>query len=121
MNDWCVKQHGAVRFFRCTIVRKLRALYLQSGLTAACLESKHTTESVQDEVLNYIKKWIPQQRVAVLAGNSVHADRIFLAKDMPKILDWLHYRSLGCSSLRPFPRLTYLIRPQYIYISQHRW
>ncbi|KAF8270493.1 ribonuclease H-like domain-containing protein [Lactarius quietus] len=51
MTDWCVRQHGA------------------SGLTAACLESKHTTESVQDEVLNYIKKWVPQQRAAILAGN----------------------------------------------------
>ncbi|KAH9050946.1 oligoribonuclease [Lactarius deliciosus] len=77
MNEWCINQHGA------------------SGLTAACLESKHTTESVQDEVLNYIKKWVPQQRVAILAGNSVHADRVFLAKDMPKILDWLHYRIVG--------------------------
>jgi oligoribonuclease len=89
-------------FFLCPSIRQLKALITQSGLTAACLESKHTTESVQDEVLNYIKKWVPQQRAALLAGNSVHADRIFLAKDMPKIVDWLHYRSLGCSSLRPF-------------------
>jgi oligoribonuclease len=74
-------------------------LFTQSGLTAACLASKHTTESVQEEVLNYIKKWVPQQRTGMLAGNSVHADRVFLAKDMPKIVDWLHYRSLGCASL----------------------
>ncbi|KAH9036140.1 oligoribonuclease [Lactarius pseudohatsudake] len=82
MNEWCTNQHGA------------------SGLTAACLESKHTTESVQDEVLNYIKKWVPQQRVAILAGNSVHADRVFLGKDMPKILDWLHYRIVDVSSVK---------------------
>ncbi|KAH9174930.1 ribonuclease H-like domain-containing protein [Lactarius sanguifluus] len=93
MNDWCINQHGA------------------SGLTAACLESKHTTESVQDEVLNYIKKWVPQQRVAVLAGNSVHADRVFLAKDMPKILDWLHYRIVDVSSVKELFRRWYPRRP----------
>lgn len=93
MGEWCVKQHGA------------------SGLTAACLESKHTTESVQDEVLNYIKKWVPQQRAALLAGNSVHADRIFLAKDMPKIVDWLHYRIVDVSSVKELFRRWYPRRP----------
>ena len=103
MNDWCIRQHGAVRPFCVQIFTNSQRGSSQSGLTAACLESKHTTESVQEEILNYIKKWVPQQRTAVLAGNSVHADRVFLAKDMPKILEWLHYRSLDFSSLRLFP------------------
>jgi oligoribonuclease (3'-5' exoribonuclease) len=55
--------------------------------------------SVQEEVMKYIKKWIPLRRTAMLAGNSVHADRVFLAKEMPEIVDWLHYRSLGYASL----------------------
>lgn len=93
MNEWCVEHHGA------------------SGLTAACLESKHTTEAVQDEILDYIKKWVPQQRAAILAGNSVHADRIFLAKDMPKILDWLHYRIVDVSSVKELFRRWYPRRP----------
>lgn len=82
---------------------------MQSGLTAACLTSKHTTASVQREIMKYIKKWVPQQRSAMLAGNSVHADRVFLAREMPEIVDWLHYRSLGYASPRLIPTdcLTY--------------
>lgn len=64
----------------------------QSGLTDACLTSPHTREKVAAEVLKYIKRWIPTQRVGVLAGNSVHADRGFLVEEMPEVVDWLHYR-----------------------------
>ena len=64
----------------------------QSGLTAACLESPHTRDFVAQEVLNYIKKWVPDQWSAVLAGNSVHADRAFLQEEMPEVLEHLHYR-----------------------------
>ncbi|THH05672.1 hypothetical protein EW146_g9837 [Bondarzewia mesenterica] len=74
MDEWCTNQHGS------------------TGLTQACLESPHSLSEVQDAVLNYIKLWIPDQRVGILAGNSVHADRSFLVKEMPAVIDWLHYR-----------------------------
>ncbi|PPQ62924.1 hypothetical protein CVT24_006164 [Panaeolus cyanescens] len=74
MDEWCTKQHG------------------QSGLTKACLESPYTREYVSKSVLEYIKKWIPTEKIGVLAGNSVHVDRQFLAADMPEVVDWLHYR-----------------------------
>jgi len=66
--------------------------FVQSGLTQACLDSPHTTKFVADKVLEYIKKWVPVQRTGVLAGNSVHVDRMFLAAEMPAVIDWLHYR-----------------------------
>ena len=47
---------------------------------------------VKQQVLGYIKKWIPNARQGVLAGNSVHMDRLFLLEEMPEILDHLHYR-----------------------------
>ncbi|KAI0090729.1 ribonuclease H-like domain-containing protein [Irpex rosettiformis] len=74
MDEWCTNQHG------------------KSGLSQACLKSPHSTEFVAKAVLDYIKKWIPDQRVGVLAGNSVHADRGFLVEEMPEVVDWLHYR-----------------------------
>ncbi|KAK7691734.1 hypothetical protein QCA50_005134 [Cerrena zonata] len=74
MDEWCTNQHGS------------------SGLTQACIDSPHTKEFVTQQVLNYIKKWIPQQRVGILAGSSVHADRAFLVEEMPEVTDWLHYR-----------------------------
>ncbi|KAI0002182.1 ribonuclease H-like domain-containing protein [Russula compacta] len=87
MSMWCIQHHGA------------------SGLTAACLKSNHTTAAVQEEILKYIQKWVPQRRTAMLAGNSVHADRAFLAREMPEVVDWLHYRSLGSTwyPRRPLP------------------
>lgn len=67
-------------------------IIIQSGLTQACMTSPHTREHVSKIVLEYIKKWVPQRRTAVLAGNSVHADRSFLVEEMPEVIDWLHYR-----------------------------
>lgn len=90
MDEWCTNQHGKV----CGICFELNMLVMlrQSGLTAACLSSPHSTEFVAKEVLAYIKKWVPDQRVGVLAGNTVHFDKIFLAEQMPEVVDWLHYR-----------------------------
>ncbi|KAI0653982.1 ribonuclease H-like domain-containing protein [Cubamyces menziesii] len=82
MNEWCQKTHGS------------------SGLTEACLESPYTKEFVQQQVLSYIKKWIPKERTGVLAGNSVHMDRAFLVGEMPDIVDWLHYRIVDVSSIK---------------------
>ncbi|KAF8504766.1 ribonuclease H-like protein [Russula emetica] len=93
MNDWCIEHHKA------------------SGLTDACLRSKHTTVSVQEEIVKYLKKWIPLRRTAMLAGNSVHADRAFLAREMPEIVDWLHYRIVDVSSIKELHRRWYPRRP----------
>ncbi|KAF9485971.1 ribonuclease H-like protein [Pholiota conissans] len=86
MDEWCTEQHG------------------RSGLTQACLESPHTLEDVSAKVLEYIKKWIPTERIGVLAGNSVHADRMFLAEQMPEVLDHLHYRIVDVSSVKEISR-----------------
>jgi len=48
-------------------------------------------------VLAYIQKWIPTRNIGVLAGNSVHADKAFLAKEIPEVVDWLHYRQVPLS------------------------
>ncbi|KAI9508554.1 ribonuclease H-like protein [Russula earlei] len=93
MGEWCQQHHNS------------------SGLTAACLESMHTTSSVQEEIVKYIKKWVPKQRTAMLAGNSVHADRVFLAREMPEIVDWLHYRIVDVSSIKELHRRWYPRRP----------
>ncbi|KAG0702901.1 ribonuclease H-like protein [Suillus ampliporus] len=89
MDEWCRMQHG------------------KSGLTQACMISPHTREYVSNAVLEYIKKWVPQQRTAVLAGNSVHADRSFLVKEMPEVIDWLHYRIVDVSSIKELCRRWY--------------
>ncbi|KZT72328.1 ribonuclease H-like protein [Daedalea quercina L-15889] len=89
MDEWCTNQHAS------------------SGLTQECLKSQHTVEDVEQKVFDYIKKWIPQQRTGVLAGNSVHADRAFLVYEMPKITDHLHYRIVDVSSIKELCRRWY--------------
>uniref|UniRef100_A0A8H7Y5M6 Exonuclease domain-containing protein n=2 Tax=Psilocybe cubensis TaxID=181762 RepID=A0A8H7Y5M6_PSICU len=89
MDEWCTEQHG------------------RSGLTKACLESPYELEFVSKQVLAYIKKWIPIQRVGVLAGNSVYADRMFLQDQMPEVVDWLHYRIVDVSSFKEMSRRWY--------------
>nr|GAT57829.1 predicted protein [Mycena chlorophos] len=89
MDEWCTKQHG------------------HSGLTQACLDSPYSHEEVTKRVLAYIKKWVPQRRVGVLAGNSVHADRGFLVKQMPEVVEWLHYRIIDVSSIKELSRRWY--------------
>ncbi|KAG1746504.1 ribonuclease H-like domain-containing protein [Suillus lakei] len=89
MDEWCRMQHG------------------KSGLTQACMTSPHTREYAATAVLEYIKKWVPQKRIAVLAGNSVHADRSFLVEEMPEVIDWLHYRIVDVSSIKELCRRWY--------------
>ncbi|KAI0899519.1 ribonuclease H-like protein [Annulohypoxylon nitens] len=86
MDDWCTRTHA------------------KSGLTAAVVASKVTPEQAADELLAYIKKHIPE-RGALLAGNSVHADRAFLRKEpYKKVVDYLHHRILDVSALKEAAR-----------------
>lgn len=83
----------------------------QTGLTQACIDSPLSHAEVEAKVLEYIKTRIPDQRLAVLAGNTVHADLAFLkleeGRGMKSVVDWLHYvRPLG-SPLLVFERASY--------------
>ena len=59
---------------------------------------------VENQLLAYIKRFVPEAGLAVLAGNSVHADKVFLSKDMPKIIDHLHYRIVDVSTIKELQR-----------------
>ncbi|GMM31918.1 Rex2 protein [Martiniozyma asiatica (nom. inval.)] len=80
MNAWCVQHHG------------------ESGLTEAVLASKKKRQQVELELLAYVKEYCGQGE-GLLAGNSVHMDRVFMAKDLPSVVDWLHYRIVDVSSI----------------------
>lgn len=84
MGDWCVRQHGS------------------SGLTAACQDDKIARghADVRAAVLAYIRDRIPKQHTACLAGNTVHADATFLKKEMPELINHLHYRIVDVSSIK---------------------
>lgn len=87
MDEWCTQHHG------------------DSGLTKACIESKTTAAEAAEALLDYIKRYVPKPRTALLAGNSVHADKAFLIKPPYKpIVDHLHYRILDVSSIKEAAR-----------------
>lgn len=87
MNEWCIKTHGA------------------TGLTKAVLASTTTAEQAAKGLLEYIQRYVPQPRTALLAGNSIHADRAFLSKQpYQQVLDHLHYRIFDVSSIKEAAR-----------------
>ena len=63
-------------------------------MTKAVLDSKVSTDDAKNQVMEFLKKHI-RSGEAPLAGNSVHADKRFLEKEMPELVDYLHYRIVG--------------------------
>ena len=58
-------------------------------------------------MLDYIKSHVPEARKAPLAGSSVYVDRGFLARDMPELDAYLHYRLVDVSSIKELVRRWY--------------
>ena len=64
-------------------------------------------EKAETQVLEYIKRWIPEERTAPLAGNSIGTDRMFLNRQMPALDAFLHYRNIDVSSIKELTRRWY--------------
>jgi len=64
-------------------------------------------EDAQAQTLAYIKRFVPLERKAPLAGNTIGTDRMFLAKYMPQVDQWLHYRNVDVSSIKELSRRWY--------------
>ena len=58
-------------------------------------------------VIEYITKWVPEPKKAQLAGNSVGTDKMFLARDMPEVINYLHYRIIDVSTIKELARRWY--------------
>lgn len=83
MDAWCTDHHG------------------RSGLTAAVLTSTTTHEEAADGLLAYIRQFIPKERLGLLAGSSVHADKAFLRQaPYDRVMNHLHYRILDVSTIK---------------------
>lgn len=66
-----------------------------------------TLADAQQQVLAYIQKYVPETGKAHLAGSSVYVDRGFLAKHMPELDSYLHYRLIDVSSIKELTRRWY--------------
>ena len=79
------------------------AMHTASGLLDR-LDGGTTLADAQTQVLDYIRQYVPDPRKAPLAGNSVGTDRTFLERDMPELVDHLHYRIVDVSSVKELTR-----------------
>ena len=80
MDEWNTKHHG------------------KSGLTDKVLLSKITIQDAELETLNFLKKFV-KAGISPMCGNSICQDRRFLARQMPELEKFFHYRNLDVSSL----------------------
>lgn len=84
----------------------VREMHTSSGLLDA-LSTGVSLQEANSAVLKYIKEYVPEAGKAPLAGNTVHMDRLFLARDMPEVEAWLHYRNVDVSSIKELARRWY--------------
>jgi len=81
MDDWNRRQHGG------------------SGLTARVLASRTDTAAAERETLAFLDTWAEKGR-SPMCGNSICQDRRFLARLMPTLERFFHYRNLDVSTLK---------------------
>ena len=87
-------------------------MHARSGLTELVRRSTVTVADAEQQVLDYIRTWVPEPRTAPLCGNSIATDRGFIARDMPALDGHLHYRMVDVSSIKElcrrwYPRIYY--------------
>lgn len=87
MDEWCTKHHAA------------------TGLTQKAIDSDITHEQAAERLFDYIKKYVPERKKALLAGNTVHADKAFLIKEPYRVvIKHLHHRILDVSAIKEAAR-----------------
>lgn len=81
-------------------------MHTESGLLDE-IPGGTTVEDAQERVLAYVRSHVPEARKAPLAGSSVYVDRGFLARYMPDLDGYLHYRLIDVSTLKELSRRWY--------------
>src|SRR4051812_17203292 len=85
----------------------VRQMHTASGLLTALESATTTVEEAEQQVLAYVKRFVPERRKAPLCGNSIATDRSFLTRYMPELDDHLHYRMIDVSTIKELARRWY--------------
>ena len=85
MDEWNTRQHGG------------------SGLTARVRDSSVTLASAESRTLEFLRTWVPGG-ISPMCGNSICQDRRFLARQMPQLERYFHYRNLDVSTVKELAR-----------------
>jgi oligoribonuclease len=82
-------------------------MHTRSGLIEEVRASTVDLTAAEELVLDYIRTHVKQAKTAPLAGNSIATDRGFIARDMAKLDNFLHYRMIDVSSIKELCRRWY--------------
>lgn len=85
MDEWNTRQHG------------------QSGLTERVKKSQHSLRDAEAATLDFLKDYVPAG-ASPMCGNSICQDRRFMAREMPELEAYFHYRNLDVSTLKELAR-----------------
>jgi oligoribonuclease len=85
----------------------VRDMHAKSGLTEVVRRSTVSLAQAEKQVLDYVRRHVPEARTAPLCGNSIATDRGFIARDMPALDAHLHYRMIDVSSIKELCRRWY--------------
>lgn len=81
MDEWNTNQHG------------------KSGLTQRVKQSQISVQRAEADTIEFLKQWVPPGK-SPICGNSICQDRRFLARHMPDLESYFHYRNLDVSTLK---------------------
>lgn len=81
MDEWNTSHHG------------------QSGLTARVIASDVSAHDAEAATIMFLRKWV-EEGASPMCGNSICQDRRFLAREMPELERYFHYRNLDVSTLK---------------------
>ncbi len=81
MDDWNQKHHG------------------NSGLIARIRQSTTNMHQAEQQTIEFLEQWV-SAGVSPMCGNSICQDRRFMARQMPKLEAYFHYRNLDVSTLK---------------------
>jgi oligoribonuclease len=90
-----------------SMVDVVAKMHAHSGLDEEVRASTVDLAAAEDLVLDYIRTHVKAAKTAPLAGNSIATDRGFIARDMPKLDEFLHYRMIDVSSIKELCRRWY--------------
>ena len=84
----------------------VRDMHTASGLLDE-LAAGITLAEAQEQILTYVRQHVHEPRKVPLCGNSIATDRTFIARDMPELDAFLHYRMVDVSSIKELARRWY--------------
>ncbi|MBB3048535.1 oligoribonuclease [Litorivivens lipolytica] len=85
MDEWNTRQHG------------------KSGLTERVRNSQYSLRDAEEMTISFLKNYVPEG-ASPMCGNSICQDRRFMAREMPRLEAYFHYRNLDVSTVKELAR-----------------